>query len=390
MLLLVLLTSFIRQSWNVGVAFLCFWLFWENLALGINATVWSDTGDIKLYVYCDIATHVQMIASVVKPMTTLIISRRLYLITSLRSLEPTTKAARRRDLTIEWTLGLGIPLLVAGPLYYIVQSYRFQVTEGFGCNNSIDGSILSILLVFSWNVVPPLISITIYYPRVARTLYRHNQAVNQFLHSNGSVSRTNYFRIIVLASTHILVTLPIGIATISLTVMDQLTEFGYLPFDAGWSYDHDDWQPESDTYADVLADGTLHVVQFYFIEWMSPILALAIFGLFGATSEARTSYWRVICRVGHWFGWEPTPRTRRARSPPDDIVFDVRPPQNSMSLGLESLPSFINPNARIQVAGSLTENTDGREIDEVHTAGPDPDEIEVAHQVSDDARHTGH
>ena len=31
MLLLVLLTSFVRQRWNFGVALLCFWLFFENL-----------------------------------------------------------------------------------------------------------------------------------------------------------------------------------------------------------------------------------------------------------------------------------------------------------------------------------------------------------------------
>ena len=54
MLLLVLLTSLVRQSWNLGVAFLCFWLFFENLTDGINAIIWSDNADVKLDVYCDI------------------------------------------------------------------------------------------------------------------------------------------------------------------------------------------------------------------------------------------------------------------------------------------------------------------------------------------------
>ena len=57
MLLLVLLTSFIRQSWNFGVALLCFWLFFENLTNGINAIVWSDNFDVKLNVYCDIGSY---------------------------------------------------------------------------------------------------------------------------------------------------------------------------------------------------------------------------------------------------------------------------------------------------------------------------------------------
>ena len=57
LLLLVLLTSFIRQSWNFGVALLCFWLFFENLTAGINAILWSDNFDIKLDVYCDIGSY---------------------------------------------------------------------------------------------------------------------------------------------------------------------------------------------------------------------------------------------------------------------------------------------------------------------------------------------
>ena len=54
LLFLVLLTSFVRQSWNFGIASLCFWLFCENLLGGINAVIWSDNFDVKLHVYCDI------------------------------------------------------------------------------------------------------------------------------------------------------------------------------------------------------------------------------------------------------------------------------------------------------------------------------------------------
>ena len=56
LLFLVLLTSFIRQSWNLGVAFLCFWLFFETLSDAINSILWSDNYDVKNYVYYDIGT----------------------------------------------------------------------------------------------------------------------------------------------------------------------------------------------------------------------------------------------------------------------------------------------------------------------------------------------
>ena len=55
-LFMVLLTSAIRKNWNLGVASLCFWLFFENLTAGINAIIWVDNADIKFYVYCDIGT----------------------------------------------------------------------------------------------------------------------------------------------------------------------------------------------------------------------------------------------------------------------------------------------------------------------------------------------
>ncbi|VDC01592.1 unnamed protein product [Peniophora sp. CBMAI 1063] len=385
MLLLVLLTSFIRQSWNLGVAFLCFWLFLENLTTGINAIVWSDNADIKLYVYCDIVSHLFMITSIVKPMATLIISRRLYLITRLQSVEPLDKATKRKELAIEWTLGLVLPLVVAGPLYYIVQQLRFEVDEGFGCDNSVDGSILGILLLDSWNVIPPLLSITIYYPSVARLLYRQSRDINHFLQSNGSVSRTNYFRILALASIDILLTLPMGIATIVLNVLQDVS-FGLILFYAGWTFDHTDWQPESFSYADIVAQGTSTVGAFYFTQWTSPVLAFTIFALFGVTSEARASYGRIICAIGGWFGWKPTPRTRRARSPLGDIEFGERPAQNSTSLGLDSNPSFINRDARAQerTPGEVESGAD-KEIEEVRRSTDGA--VDAEHQSGYQAPH---
>ncbi|VDC04735.1 unnamed protein product [Peniophora sp. CBMAI 1063] len=382
MLLLVLLTSFIRQSWNLGVAFLCFWLFFENLANGINAIIWSDNADIKLYAYCDIVSHLFMITSIVKPMATLIISRRLYLITRLQSVNPPNQAMKRKEVATEWTLGSVIPLVVAGPLYYIVQDCRFQVDEGFGCINSTEGSILELVLINSWNVIPPLVSITIYYPHVARLFYRQSRDINHFLQSNDSVSRTNYFRLLTLASIDILLTLPVGIATLVLDVEDVLS-YGLIPFYLGWAHDHTDWQPVSFSYADLVSQGTSAVAADYLSQWTSPVLAFVIFGLFGVTSEARASYWRVICAIGGWFGWKPTLCTRRARSPLGDIEFGERPAQNSISLGLEcaaspsftryqlirrctSNPSFINRNARAQerTPGEVESGAD-KEIEEV-------------------------
>jgi hypothetical protein len=54
LLLLILTTNAIRQSWNLGLAFLCFWTFWDLLTEGVGAIIWSDNADVKLDVFCDI------------------------------------------------------------------------------------------------------------------------------------------------------------------------------------------------------------------------------------------------------------------------------------------------------------------------------------------------
>ncbi|KZV66406.1 STE3-domain-containing protein [Peniophora sp. CONT] len=357
MLFLVLFNSIIRQSWNLGVAFLCFWLFFENLANGIGAVIWADNATIKLYVYCDIVTHMQLITFTVKPMATLIITRRLYLIASLHSVEPPTKAAHRMNLAIEWILGFVFPVLVAGPLYYVVQLLRFEVEEGFGCINAQDGSVLDILLLWSWTVIPPLLSIVLYYPRVIRLFYRQRRDVNHFVHSNNSVSRTNYIRIFALASIDIFLTLPIGIVSIVLAVENQLSNSDLpLPFYRGWAYDHDAalWEPLGYTYAQIKAVGPFTLAQHYFTQWSSPVLAFTIFGLFGVSSEARGSYWRAICTVGGWVGWRSKSQTRSASSSIGDIKFGERP----LDLELGSQISYVDIEARLQKQGSPNESED--------------------------------
>ncbi|KZV63370.1 hypothetical protein PENSPDRAFT_589982 [Peniophora sp. CONT] len=318
MLLLVLLTSLVRQNWNFGVASLCFWLFFENLTEGVNAILWSDNADVKLSVYCDIFTHMQVITFVVKPMATLIITRRLYLITRLRSVELPNKAASR-GLSVGHLVKFSFAYVCAlnTAQDYVVQQLRFQVFAASGCQNAPDNSVLGILLIFSWAVVPPMLSITFYYPKVIRILYHQKRDMHHFLQTNNSVSRINYVRIFALASIDVVLTLPIGIATIVLATRASLSESGHFPLYSGWDFLH--WGPVAVSY-DELKSGRLS--QQYFTQWTSPALAFAIFGLFGVTAEARESYWRVICAVADWFGWKPTPNTPSVRSPMGTMEFN--------------------------------------------------------------------
>ena len=86
-----------------------------------------------------------------------------------------------KDRAIEWTLGLGVPLLVAGPFCkltkaiprelfklsshegYIVAPTRFAVVESVGCIDLTVNSVLTVLLLQTGYVIPPLICVTVYY-----------------------------------------------------------------------------------------------------------------------------------------------------------------------------------------------------------------------------------
>ncbi|VDB99555.1 unnamed protein product [Peniophora sp. CBMAI 1063] len=364
MLFFVMLTSTIRKSWNLGVCFLCFWLFFETLTAAINGIVWRDNGDIKLLVYCDIVTRLQEISFVVKPMATLIISRRLHLIANLQSIELPSPAARRRDLAIEWTLGLIVPLIVAGPLYYISQGARFQVLEGFGCSNIEIGSILELVSIQIWTIVPPLISVTVYYPRVARIFYKQSKEFNRFLRTNGSVSRTNYLRILILASIDILLTLPFGLAIFILDIQSDVAG-GDVPFYPGWSAVHGDWAPVSVPYAEIQARGKTALT---FSFWTSPVLSFVIFGLFGVTTEARASYRRVLYTVLGWCGYKSA-RHVGPNSTLGTIEFGPRPQETSLggcdtsfhsSIGLSHQASTIRDVSETRTASG---QEDGQEKD---------------------------
>ncbi|KAI0036396.1 pheromone A receptor-domain-containing protein [Vararia minispora EC-137] len=255
LMLLVLMTHFIRQSWNLGVSFLCFWLFWDLLTCGIDAVVWADNADLKMVL----------------------------------------------DNVVEWTVGFGVPALVTGVFYYIVQGLRFQIEEGFGCSDTVNTSGLSFLLIYSWPIILPSISLLFYCPKIIFVFYRYSRATNDFLQSNDSVSRPNYIRLLALASVDIVLTLPFGIVSVVEEVNDLFPGFP-LQFYEGWTFTHSDWAPASYPYVAYESKGGWVLANYYLSRWSSVTLALVIFLLFGLTGDARATYRRGFYTVSKLFG----------------------------------------------------------------------------------------
>lgn len=137
--------------------------------------------------------------------------------------------------------------------------------------------------------------------RIACALYRQSRDIKHFLDSDNSASRTNHLRIFALASIDILLTLPIDVVSLTLVIQDTLS-FSGLSFYSGWAHVHADWEPRSASYDELKAAGILALAEVYFVHWVPSFLALAIFALFGTTSEACASYRRIICTVFGRFG----------------------------------------------------------------------------------------
>ncbi|VDB95537.1 unnamed protein product [Peniophora sp. CBMAI 1063] len=342
---LVLASSLIRQSWNLGVTFLCFWLLLENLSHAINAIIWSDDADIKLHGYCDIVSRLQVFCSVLKPMSTLIITRRLYLIAHYLPMEVFCERKERWGRLVDWTLGLGIPAIVSGPLYYVVQNTRFVVIEGFGCTGGTTNSILTLLLIQVWFMIPPLLSAAFYYPSTIRIFYGQSRAFDRLLNSHDRwlPTRTNYLRVLALASIDIFLTLPLSITRFVLAVLST-TKMRPAPFYPGWDVVHHDWTPVTISWAMLNDKGAPELAFVHYGFWISPIFAFAFFGLFGLTEGARTSYWRVFRVAAAVLGRRRAHLERGSQSIVSPIRFDV--PVQEISL---SVPGMVTTSSLVEI-----------------------------------------
>ncbi|KZV59818.1 hypothetical protein PENSPDRAFT_694822 [Peniophora sp. CONT] len=138
-----------------------------------------------------------------------------------------------------------------------------------------------------------------------------------------------------------LLTLPIGIVTIVINVVGGLTPVRYLRFYSGWTFLHTDWEPAEVPYSLLENAGRFQVAQFYFNFWAPPVLAFTVFAFFGVTAEARASYWRILCTIGQWFGWEPTLESEKQRMSLGIIEFGEGPQDISIDAEMGSYPSSV-------------------------------------------------
>ncbi|KZV72022.1 hypothetical protein PENSPDRAFT_684047 [Peniophora sp. CONT] len=254
-------------------------------------------------------------------------------------------------------------------------------------------SVASIIFIISgWYIVIPVLSVILYYPRVARTLYRQSKEIDYFLQGSQSVTRTNYIRILLLASISIFLVLAYNVTIFVLTVVPTFETNGQpLPFYQGWDALHGVWSPGSFSWEEARHDGGGKYMDLN--RWASFLHSCVIFGLFGLTAGARASYWNAFCIAAGWFGWRPAWRAwgGTSRSALSSIRFSHDGPPQDISISLASA-ELGGLNSDNGIAPSSPDRADVESKDQPRNAMPEIDEFKSsARHLSDiDSGGTGH
>ncbi|OBZ74569.1 Pheromone B alpha 3 receptor [Grifola frondosa] len=291
------------QAWNSAT---CFYMFWASIASlneFVNSVVWAGNALNPTPIWCDISTRIMIGASVGIPAASLCINRRLYIIACVQT-ATITRPEKLRAVLIDSLICLLFPILVIA-LSYIVQGHRFNIFEDIGCFPAIYNTLLAYFLVYWWPLVLGLIS-AVYCILSIRSFLKRRVQFNQLLASKqSSLTIGRYFRLMALATTELLLTVPISTYAIYLNATAQPvgpwrswadTHFAFARVDQIpdliWRMDHD------------------IVVAQELGRWLSPVCGLIFFAYFGFASEARRHYRLAFWAVARHFGLQPAASKR--------------------------------------------------------------------------------
>ncbi|VDC06350.1 unnamed protein product [Peniophora sp. CBMAI 1063] len=353
--MLTFLTAQLRESWNVGVCMLSAWVFVCTLSTGVQTVVWRDNADTSIApAFCDIATRIQVGTLAAMPACTLVITRSLHRIVSYQTVVFNDPHERRRELILDLILGLGLPIIL-NILYYVVQDARYLVVEQVGCAPALQNTGMAILLLNSTPIILSLISAVFYMSRIIFFLWRHKRNMNQLFGRQITITRCVYLRVVCFGVINLLVCLTVAISN-----------FFPIPtpeFYPGWSATHANWTAQSISTAEWHSQGSLTRWSNVWNVWINVWLALAIFGLFGLSGDARNAYVRAFSAVVPWVGARSLNPTRRIGFQPGILVL---PPVGENQCGtivpadLKHMPSL---DATLGFASSST--TRGHSTDAV-------------------------
>ncbi|KAF9064868.1 pheromone receptor [Rhodocollybia butyracea] len=282
------------EAWNTGT---CLFMIWTGLAClnqFINSVVWTGNVINSAPVWCDISARFITGSGVAIPAATLCINRRLYYIATANAVT-ITKAEKRRAVLVDLGIGLGIPLLEM-VLQYIDQGHRFNIFEDLGCYPFTYNTWVAYVVVVPWPLAISCIS-SVYSILSIRAFNKRRAQFKELLSANSNLNSNRYFRLMCLAGTEILFTLPLSCWSISLNA----TASPIQPW-KGWDDTHSSFSFVGQ-YPSViwhLDKGT--AISLETTRWFVVLCAIVFFAFFGFADEARKNYRAAFDSVGKRVG----------------------------------------------------------------------------------------
>jgi pheromone a factor receptor len=253
----------------------------------INSIVWNGNAINWAPVWCDISTRFMIGLSVGIPAASLCINRRLYIIASVKTVT-VSKAEKRRDIMVDLAIGLGIPLLEM-ILQYIVQGHRFNIFEDIGCFPMTWNTTPAYPLVFCWPVAIGVVS-AVYCSLTIRSLAKRRSEFQAMLSASGNIPSSRYFRLMGLAGTELLLTVPLGCYSIYQNVSAHGASEAGINKWVSWANTHYDFSYVGQYPALQWKASHTAVVNLELSRWALVICAFIFFGFFGFADEARKNY----------------------------------------------------------------------------------------------------
>ncbi|KAJ7585827.1 pheromone receptor Rcb2 B44 [Mycena floridula] len=307
------------QAWNSGT---CYYMIWASLAClnqFVNSIVWAGNAINHAPIWCDISIRIMMGASVGLPAASLCINRRLYQIACVQTVSVTRKE-KLHAVLIDTGLCVVFPMVFVAA-QYIVQGHRFNIYEDFGCYPALYNTIPMYFISSIWPIIIGLVS-ACYCVLSLLSLSRRRAAFSEFLSSNKGMSVSRYFRLMALAVTDIVFTVPLAIFTVWLNV----TAEPIGPW-RSWADTHFAYSRVEQFPSILYRRNHLLVVALELTRWVNPLCAIVFFVYFGFAQEARRHYRLAFWAIAKRFGqYKPPTSFVKPLSSPTLPLYDIKRP----------------------------------------------------------------
>ncbi|KAL0575157.1 a-factor receptor [Marasmius crinis-equi] len=311
------------QAMNSGTVAFMLWTASVCFVRFVNSVIWAGSVDNVAPVWCDISTQIILGAGIGIPASILCISRRLYRITSIRTVS-LSKADKKRAVIEDICIAAGIPAIILA-LHVIVHPHRFDILEDIGCQTVTYNTLPAYFLYFMWPIVLGVVSL-IYSCLNLRSFYIRRVQFAQFMNSNTAMNMSRYLRLMILSVVDILFTIPLGIYVVYIASHGVKLQ----PW-ISWEDTHFNWLRIVQTPALIWRNDKSFETSIELNRWLSVLCAFLFFALFGFASEAKKHY-----QIAFWwcmkpFGLRPAKKTKGATQLPK-----VKPPATN-----DSLPMYM-------------------------------------------------